>query len=296
MGENSPEMGAGIACRSWAQIKSVWIVVLLALVEAAAARKRQLQYTGDSDRRFFFSSFSFSSFSFFTPFSDTRRRSFTASFFTPTFFDSSFSFSSFSSFGNSFGFFAGGDEMDGGIMALIIVTRIIFVVVAAAVAICRHCRNSGRVGCGGGGATQPQVVIVDPVVAVVQPVEPVAIVDPAQSNVIYGDTTKAESVPPPPPPPPQGGVPMAAAPVAFIQPPIQPGMVQPNQPPPPYHPGMVQPNQPPPGMVQPNQPPPGMVQPNQPPPAMGATKFCAGCGTPLDAGTKFCSGCGTPVN
>merc|ERR1712195_273383 len=283
MGENSPEMGAGIACRSWAQIKSVWIVVLLALVEAAAASKRQSQYTGDSDRRFFFSSFSFSSFSFFTPFSDTRRRSFTASFFTPTFFDSSFSFSSFSSFGNSFGFFAGGDEMDGGIMALIIVTGIIFVSVAAAVAICRHCRNSGRVGCGGGGATQPQVVIVDPVVAVV---EPVAIVDPAQSNVIYGDTTKAESVPPPPPPPPQGGVPMAAAPVAFIQPPIQPGMVQPNQPPPPYHPGMVQPNQ----------PPPGMVQPNQPPPAMGATKFCAGCGTPLDAGTKFCSGCGTPVN
>merc|ERR1711865_1074521 len=272
MGENSPEMGAGIACRSWAQIKSVWIVVLLALVEAAAARKRQSQYTGDSDRRFFFSSFSFSSFSFFTPFSDTRRRSFTASFFTPTFFDSSFSFSSFSSFGNSFGFFAGGDEMDGGIMALIIVTGIIFVSIAAAVAICRHCRNSGRVGCGGGGATQPQVVIVDPVVAVVQPVEPVAIVDPAQSNVIYGDTTKAESVPPPPPPPPQGGVPMAAAPVAFIQPPIQPGMVQPNQ------------------------PPPGMVQPNQPPPAMGATKFCAGCGTPLDAGTQFCSGCGTPVN
>merc|ERR1712086_637623 len=257
MGENSPEMGAGIACRSWAQIKSVWIVVLLALVEAAAARKRQSQYTGDSDRRFFFSSFSF-----FTPFSDTRRRSFTASFFTPPFFDSSFSFSSFSSFGNSFGFFAGGDEMDGGIMALIIVTGIIFVSIAAAVAICRHCRNSGRVGCGGGGATQPQVVIVDPVVAVVQPVEPVAIVDPAQSNVIYGDTTKAESVPPPPPPP-QGGVPMAAAPVAFIQPPIQPGMVQPNQPPPPYHPGMVQPNQPPPGMVQPNQPPPGMVQPNQ---------------------------------
>jgi len=293
MGENSPEMGAGIACRSWAQIKSVWIVVLFALVEAAAARKRQSQYTGDSDRRFFFSSFSFSSFSFFTPFSDTRRRSFTASFFTPTFFDSSFSFSSFSSFGNSFGFFAEGDTLDGGMMALIIVTGVIFVVVAAAVAICRHCRNSG--GCGG-GSVQPQVVIVEPVVAVVQPVEPVAIVDPAQSNVIYGDTTKAESVPPPPPPPPQGGVPMAAAPVAFIQPPIQPGMVQPNQPPPPYHPGMVQPNQPPPGMVQPNQPPPGMVQPNQPPPAMGATKFCAGCGTPLDAGTKFCSGCGTPVN
>merc|ERR1712195_383792 len=286
MGENSPEMGAGIACRSWAQIKSVWIVVLLALVEAAAARKRQSQYTGDSDRRFFFSSFSFSSFSFFTPFSDTRRRSFTASFFTPTFFDSSFSFSSFSSFGNSFGFFAEGDTLYGGIMALIIVTGIIFVSIAAAVAICRHCRNSGRVGFCGGGATQPQVVIVDPVVAVVQPVEPVAIVEPAQSNIIYGDTTKAESVPPPPPPPPQGGVPMAAAPVAFIQPPIQPGMVQPNQPPPPYHPGMVQPNQ----------PPPGMVQPNQPPPAMGATKFCAGCGTPLDAGTKFCSGCGTPVN
>merc|ERR1712166_317092 len=283
MGENSPEMGAGIACRFWAQIKSVWIVVLLALVEAAAASKKQSQYKGDSDRRFFFSSFSFSSFSFFTPFSDTRRRSFTASFFTP-FFDSSFSFSSFSSFGNSFGFFAGGDEMDGGIMALIIVTGIIFVSVAAAVAICRHCRNSGRVGCGGGGATQPQVVIVDPVVAVVQPVEPVAIA-PAQPNIIYGDTIKAESVPPPPPPP-QGGVPMAAAPVAFIQPPIQQGMVQPNQPPPPYHPGMVQPNQ----------PPPGMVQPNQPPPGMGATKFCAGCGTPLDAGTQFCSGCGTPVN
>merc|ERR1712166_1018643 len=280
MGENSPEMGAGIACRFWAQIKSVWIVVLFALVEAAAASKRQSQYTGDSDRRFFFSSFSFSSFSFFTPFSDTRRRSFTASFFTPTFFDSSFSFSSFSSFGNSFGFFAGGDEMDGGIMALIIVTGIIFVSIAAAVAICRHCRNSGRVGCGGGGATQPQVVIVDPVVAVVQPVEPVAIA-PAQPNIIYGDTIKAESVPPPPPPP-QGGVPMAAAPGAFIQPP----MVQPNQPPPPYHPGMVQPNQ----------PPPGMVQPNQPPPAMGATKFCAGCGTPLDAGSQFCSGCGTPVN
>lgn len=110
-----------------------------------------------------------------------------------------------------------------------------------------------------------QVVIVDPV-HLVQPVEPVAVVEPAQSNIIYSDTPKSDSAPPPPPPP-QGGVPMEAAPVAIIQPPIQPTMVQPNQPP-----------------------------PYQPPPAQIAAKFCAGCGTPLDASAQFCAGCGTPVN